>query len=197
MKNSILKTKLLLMLLGIVLMLSCSTEDGEDGAIGPQGIAGVDGVDGADGQDGNANVISSDWIPFEESTWGEMVTIFGVDQRLYPVVVPEVTPDISNTAAFLGYITFDTTPTSYSLAFTEAITAAGATGLQTMSMQIQDDGFDIRIMNSDGQDDPGTFGSIGQFRYVIIPAATADKTNHPDFSKMTYEEVMDYFNLEY
>ena len=42
----------LLLLCTVMIMVSCSGDDGEQGPQGPQGPAGVDGINGVDGQDG-------------------------------------------------------------------------------------------------------------------------------------------------
>ena len=52
MKNAIFNMRLFLIVLGTVLVFSCSVEDGKDGAIGAQGPQGEQGLPGADGLDG-------------------------------------------------------------------------------------------------------------------------------------------------
>jgi hypothetical protein len=83
MKNTILKTKLFLMGVCTVFVISCSPEDGEAGAMGQQGIQGeqgpagqngVDGLDGSDGQngvdgvDGGVDTRYTPWFNFEDTT---------------------------------------------------------------------------------------------------------------------------------
>lgn len=95
MKNAILNTKLFVMVLGAVLVLSCSAEDGQDGqngAIGPQGVAGIDGIDGQDGLDGNANVIN---ITFDVSE---------ITGDNFNMEVPGLTTEIVENGVVLAYL---------------------------------------------------------------------------------------------
>jgi len=39
--------------------------------------------------------------------------------------------------------------------------------------------------------------SVNKVRYVIIPSNNSTKSAGIDFTKMSYEEVMDYFDLDY
>ena len=52
MKNVLSKTKYIVLSLGVVLLCSCSPEDGEMGPPGPQGPQGEQGIPGQDGADG-------------------------------------------------------------------------------------------------------------------------------------------------
>ncbi|PCJ92860.1 MAG: hypothetical protein COA50_15130 [Flavobacteriaceae bacterium] len=77
----------------VILMLilsSCSPEDGVDGALGPQGTPGIDGING---QDGNANVVS---VLFEDQTIDIGTNIF---------VIPELTQEILDTGFVYAYVT--------------------------------------------------------------------------------------------
>jgi hypothetical protein len=73
---------------------SCSGDDGADGATGPAGTAGTNGTDGADGADGNANVQT---FIFNNPTWVTNAS----HMKLY---ISELTQDVFNNAAVLGYI---------------------------------------------------------------------------------------------
>ena len=178
MKNSILKIKLLLMVLGAVLMLSCSTENGEDGAIGPQGIAGVDGING---EDGNANVIISEWFNEEFSDDLRRLDTFSIENDIF-------NEDTGSNAVLLVY------------------GRRGLDGVFSLPVVFDEQSYfyfidtadkSLTIVGQSTSERLFTYKRFREYRYAIIPGNTADKTNSPDFSKMTYEQVMDYFKLEY
>lgn len=202
-------------------LTSCST-DGEDGENGIQGVPGTDGQDGIDGmdgtngesgedgedgEDGNANIISSDWIEYDNNLWSNFIIDNGINLRLYPVEISDLTAEMTNTAAILMYSRF-TIGSSFILPFTTNITGLGATGAQELSFQPRRNGggIDIRMTNSDLIGDPGTFGAGNVYRYVIIPAPEGRAANFSpeaimkyyedlgvDFSN--YQSVEEYFNL--
>ncbi|UII78406.1 collagen-like protein [Flagellimonas sp. CMM7] len=168
----------ILSLLAIVL-ISCSAEDGMDGAVGPQGPAGIDGINGADGEDGNANVMASEWIPSGFSNDPQSFSDgFGVDD-------PRFTQDVIDSSAILAYGRQDTFIVNLP---------------DTVSGIIYNFTFGIGNIFFEGYNETGSdvvFNRFDSFRYVIIPATVTEKNSHPDFSKMPYEEVMDYFDLDY
>ncbi len=178
------KTTLKFLMFGsIVLALiltSCSPEDGADGAVGPQGAmgsAGVDGADGTDGQDGNANVFSSDWF---DIVWSATNATFGFHDE----AAPEMTADAIETSVILVYLKFNDT-FLYSLPVSWTATA-------TINFRVEEG--TLRIWY---EDETNFTPPVSEARYVIIPATTSGKNKHLDFHKMTYEQVMDHFGLEY
>ncbi len=185
------KYKYLLMAFLVAFSFSCSPEDGDDGAPGPQGPAGTNG------QDGNANVFSSSWAEFETAVWEPMSSEFGIDYRNYPITVSEITQDIVDSGTVLVYSRFVVTGTqTYMLPYTENIT--GVAGGQIINFRIGVNDLTIKMRKTDGAGDPGTFGGPGvaEYRYIIIPSNNMGKMKTTDFSKMTYEEVMNHFGLE-
>lgn len=180
MKNAIFRTKLFLMVLSTIMILSCSVEDGEDGALGPQG---EQGLAGADGQDGNANIIASEWFPQEfpdVSTPNTFFTRFDTN----------FTSEIISKSAILVYgrTLNNIWPIPFNSVFFNESYSYSITSFPPSKI-------DIFASSVDGT--PILFDRITDFRYVIIPPNTASKSNSPDFTQMSYEEVMDYFGLAY
>lgn len=101
MKNLILKSKYVALILLLAFNFSCSSEDGTDGVQGPAGINGIDGAvgpagtngtDGEDGEDGNANV---QVITIDIST---------ASGSFEDVVVAELTQSVVDNDVVLGYV---------------------------------------------------------------------------------------------
>lgn len=180
-------------------------QDGQNGADGMDGANGMDGQDGQDGQDGSANVISSGWIDYDINLWGDLITQFTIDQRLYPVEIPDFTEEMADTAAILMYTRFGGTD-SYILPFVENITAGDTQ--QELSFQPRrfGGGIDIRMVNITLMGDPGTFGAGNEYRYVIIPAPGKSANFSPEETLKYYEDlgvdfsdlasVQEYFDFE-
>ena len=187
---------------------------GPEGPQGPQGDAGEDGTDGEDGtngEDGNANVwvgtvalTNADWVwnssySFSYGT-GATTSFF---TRYVNLNVPEIDAEIDDTGLVLVY--FKATSTG---------------GWQPLPFQFSSFGNDyethIVYETSVGNIRLHYFwranqGSIPSgldtytianypINYVIIQgnaiAKSADKGNL-HFKKMSYEEIMDHFNLPY
>lgn len=192
--------------LSILTITSCS-KDGEDGAVGPQGPqgeqgpagpqgdAGADGAVGAQGEQGDpgtANVIYSDWIEspiidndnnIEAPTANGSIDVAGLDQEIV---------DMGNV---LVYGKVESNGNVYALPYT---------GNQGVSyyyyFNVED--INIRMATTDGSN-IGT-PLFSTYRYVLIPGGTeasngiggvSSKAATQDFSKMSYEEVTDYFNI--
>tara|TARA_R110000868_G_scaffold289544_4_gene549773 strand:- start:956 stop:1579 length:624 start_codon:yes stop_codon:yes gene_type:complete len=68
MKKAIVNSKLFLMGICAVIIISCSPENGDDGAMGPQGEPGITGQNGADGKDGAIDIKYTPWFNFEDTT---------------------------------------------------------------------------------------------------------------------------------
>ncbi len=204
----------------LLVLLSCSAEDGEDGAIGPQGPQGeqgpvgaqgeqgeqgeqgppgtdgqdgADGTDGTDGADGNANVIYSDWITVEPSAWAPPL---GTATSLHntTIMAPELTQEDLDTSVILVYLNL--------------VFIGGANAVAPLPWNDERAEFAIsrlaigeiilKLRSLDGEafivNPPIAF----EFRYVIIPGGnpTSGKSPYPDFTKMTYNEVVAYFNIK-
>ena len=201
MKTTILSLKLFVLALATLLVLSCSGEDGEDGAIGPMGTPGIDGVDGEDGQigangvDGNANVIASAWTDIDfPANWD------GNDEASFDVTDTNITQEVVDSYALLGYTRFSS-----------STTAASAIPFVSIGQQYE-------IYNSMQVGKYTAFAIVNdrvarpapptnhQVRYILIaPSAVSGKTNSPSLEKMkedgidttNYTAVMDYLGLAY
>jgi hypothetical protein len=211
MKNVLLKTKIFVMALGAVLVLSCSAEDDEDGAIGPQGPQGeqgpigpqgpqgeqgpagqdgangedgTDGQDGADGQDGNPIVISSDWIPID---WGS--PDIGASIRIDD---PLINQELTDSGLFYMYGKSGGTVVSIPLTFLNKS--------YIFALDAEFNSIFVNAYSIDGitlED----FNFISEVRYVIVPStatgemSTDSQEKNIDFNN--YNEVIAYFDLEY
>lgn len=194
------------LLVMVSLIVACSAEDGEDGAMGPQGPAGEQGEQGPEGEQGpageqgeqglageegeqgevgTANVIYSDWIPSEiPANIASTETSFDVD-------APLLTDDILNSGVILVYgrsaasRVYGLPVTFYSAGYNEThffrITNAG-----TLS---------IRINSLDGSNIVERLFSY--YRYVLIPGGVlSGKSATTDYTKMTYDEITEHFNIQ-
>lgn len=154
--------------------------DGTDGTNGTNGEPGADGENGEDGEDGNANVIASEWI---DSDYGLAL----VTSTSFDITDDRFTQDILDSAVILAYgelstgtvlgIPYVSTNKSYYFSF-----AIGR----------------IRFLGrSVDRVTPERFTGPRRVRYVIIPSNVAGKSSNLDFSKMSYEEVINHFGLAY
>ena len=173
---------------------------GIDGSDGTDGIDGVDGVDGQDGEDGNANVIASDWFEPTE-------TSFSVNNPRFKALplATNVSSNVMKDGVILVY--YDTDTNIYLLP--NHVFAPDGTILKSVDSNINHASRTIyvTIRRSDSDltpreylwDPSGPAYAKGvRFRYVIIPSsATSGKMATIDFKKISYEEVMDHFGLDY
>lgn len=168
-------SKYALLALLITFNFACSPEDGEDGAQGPQGEQGLAG------QDGNANVISSEWIT------ATYVLDFS-QRRSFIITTPELTQEALDNSAILFYgktSSNEIWPVPNNFPF-----------LNENYSYILSVGNAMMLCDSIDGTDISTNPYLQSFRYVIIPSNNTGKMQ-ADFSKMSYQEVMDYFNLDY
>lgn len=192
-------------------LIACSAEDGdtgpqgpqgeqglqgpqgEQGDIGPAGTDGVDGVDGADGIDANSTVISSGW--FEINTWDTDLTDFKF-HRIPDLILTEFQRENTVVLVYRRYqpvptiTTIDLLPL-YMLGTSGNIELVAQNKISGNGLFIQIQSFGRSVVNDE------YLGPETQFRYMIIePASTSDKKYSRDFSKMSYEEVVDYLGLK-
>jgi hypothetical protein len=198
MKKVVFNFRILSIIFGALLILSCKGDPGDDGAIGPQGPAGVDGVDGidgVDGSDGNANVMASDWLDLTfPANWD------GVNEARFEHVDANITQEVIDSYALLSYVRFST-----------ATTAASSVPFVSLNStyEIHDSmllgKFVAFAIGNDlaSQPNPPTNLSV---RYVLIaPSSLAGKTDQPSLESMKkagidlndYEAVMDHIGLDY
>ncbi len=189
------------------LLAGCSAEDGDTGLQGPQGLqgeqgevgpqgeqgpAGADGADGADGIDANSTVISSGW--FEIGTWDTDLSNFKF-HRIPDLILTQF--EMEN-HLFLVYRRYQPSPAIttidllplYELDTNGDIELAVQNKISGNGLFLQIESFGRSVTNNE------YLGPETQFRYMIVePATTSDKRNSIDFSKMSYQEVVEYFGI--
>lgn len=181
----------------IALAFSSCSKDGEMGPQGPQGsqgsqgLQGEQGVEGPQGDLGTANVIYSDWITVQESDWSPNTGT--VTRKTATLTAPEITQEHIDAGAVLVYVqkVFDASPNRIVLL-----------PMDDNTFEFVLEGIDVgEIIIKARRIDLGTFSNNFvplPFRYVIIPGGLPAKDkSHPNFKKMTYYEVMDYFGISY
>lgn len=156
-------------------------EQGPKGDSGQNGQDGADGQDGTDGEDGNANVISSDWIRVLSADWegvGTMVMTF-------EIAVPDLSQEIADTGVILVYNDWNNRIQLLTYQYP---------GQLTLSYFIEAQSITLQSFFSNGSN---TVGLVSMdFRYILIPSNTAAGKSEVDYSKMSYEEVINHFGLE-
>ncbi|AXT57231.1 hypothetical protein J8L88_01635 [Aquimarina sp. MMG015] len=169
-------------------IFSCS--DGEDGAVGLAGQNGIDGVDGVDGDTGTANVIYSDWIPNGFSVGG------GLNQKVFTlansqeIIDLDIDLDISVVLVYargesvLLAVGLEAVPLPYEYRSEEQ--------LYTYSI----DSGQIRVLGLVTGGNSNDFDFFEDYRYVIIPGGVAAGKSVADYKNMTYEEIVDLFNIK-
>ena len=184
----------------VALTFASCTKDGEIGPMGPAGINGTDGTDGEDGNDGNANVMASDWLEPTESSYSVNNPRF----KALPLAT-NLSSSLLEDGVILVYYDNDTdvyllpnhifAPDGSILKSVDSKTNRAA---RTIYINIQRSDSDL-IPGEYLWDPSGPPYNRGvRFRYVIIPSnATSGKKAIMDFKKMSYEEVMDQFGLNY
>lgn len=169
------KNKMKFLTYGIfVLFLGFASCNGEDGAMGPAGQNGVDG------QDGNANVIASDWIATDFSTTASRMSTFEITDSNITAENVDNAAVLAFGKSFLGI----------------AISVPFVFNNKSYYYALIPNNNKIRFIGAaaDGSTSE-IFGDISEVRYVIIPSTANKGGKKRDFTKMSYEEVMDYFNL--
>lgn len=171
------------------LMMACSKDDGNDGAVGPQGAqgeqgpAGAQGESGEDGETGTANVIYSDWIVsgFEDDIMSTSST-FEID-------APLLTDEIINNGVILVY---GRTP---SIVYPLPATFPNTQEAYYIRIPVSGGTLQVRVRTLDGSDVGGTI--FDEYRYILIPGGTSagKSAASKDYSKMTYEEIVEHFNI--
>lgn len=196
-------TKRLFSLLFIAsLLLACSKEDGQDGATGPagpqgeqgatgtEGVEGVEGAEGEQGETGTANVIYSDWIA------SEFGSIFAAQQSEQLLVT-------------LGLNDFNTAQDVMVVYGRHENNALSDDILQLpFELFSQNEVYRYRLTSGNGfialyadaaSSDGGNklFTYFNDYRYIIIPGgnSTSGKSANIDYTKMSYEEVIEAFNI--
>lgn len=173
---------------------------GPQGELGPQGTAGTQGPQGEqgppgeDGEDGNANVIYSEWITFDETNWNEPNTIGGQTRREYPISESQITDVILASGTIAVYARFDVAPITNRVFPLPLILPLTSGNEQQLAFELELGTIIITLHDiEDHTIEPVTFGSIGEYRYVIVPGGTPAKAKLPDFND--YQAVMNYYGI--
>ncbi len=192
MKTTILKIWSLVV---IIMMLSCSAEDGKDGIDGIDGINGIDGVNGATGPQGpagTANVIYSNWIPANFTGSSASIKYMGID---FPAGMPSAS-SIKNTHTIIVYFTGYGDGNVYQLPVIDFRGAQFTCGFGSGSISASDINITAKALSGSLTDQQISPSLGAKFRYVIIPGGvTAGRNNTIDYSNMSYDEICNYFNI--
>ena len=183
------KAKKSFVIVVLLLLVSCSAEDGEDGAIGPQGAPGIDGVDGMDGEDGNANVFLRTIDPFPEWQLGEFLGGPANFVTLEEELLDQATVDSALILVFFEIFNDGIWhPMTFNYTFSN-----GEEVIVTYTYTINE--INIYAFRSGLELNAG----ITKVRYFIIPATdgTTSKNGGPEYRKMTHKELVDHFGLDY
>lgn len=200
----------------VVFTVSCSGEDGEDGIDGINGVDGINGIDGSDGsdgidgidgaigeqgpagQDGNANVISSDWFQVQYDDISSATPPTRGAMTLQNDDIPEVNLEefVEDGGMALVYCKMyeGNDENEYYIlpiptTFNNISFLTGFTNFESqLSLVIQIEGSDV----SQFENLPNI-----TFRYVLIPATTAQDLNlNSGNIPKTFEEAAKLFRLD-
>ncbi|MCX2682100.1 hypothetical protein OOZ15_19275 [Galbibacter sp. EGI 63066] len=160
-------TKTLLYTFMVIVLLSCSPEDGKDG------------------MDGNANVMYSDWISIPVSEWNEL----GPSLTIAEISAPELTEDIIDQTTVMLYMQSFGSTKVLPLA-TPQISILFAFSIETISIQIS------LSSGSISETTTGIDPEYYQYRYLLIPGGIQSDTlqsGKPDTND--YHAVCDYYDI--
>ncbi|MGB5820092.1 MAG: hypothetical protein WBG90_11465 [Saonia sp.] len=209
MKTMKLTSQFFSVIFSVCLLISCSGDDGEDGAVGPQGPAGEQGPagpageqgeQGDQGEPGTANVIYSDWIDSEFDT--NIITT----SASFSIDAPLMTDAIIDQGVILVFGRSNPAPVTNDTDVFALPIVFGAALQQSHYYRVeQAEQLDIVVVANEEGESVGT-PFFGEYRYVLIPGgAPADdgnpgdvtlKTEGVDYSKMSYEEIKDLFDIK-
>lgn len=177
-----------MMALMLIFGVAC---DGDDGATGPAGTTGANGTDGTDGQDGNANVLT---YTFDTSA---------ENGQIWDITATQLTQDVLDNDAILAYLRRGT---SY------YPTPGTSFGDEIKLIFLPDTAQFLFYDRMSGANLTPSVGTYDLFKMVIIESSstTAGKNNLTSPTQQVYnelanagvdvnnyEDVMDYYGLEY
>ena len=170
-QTTISKSKYVLLALLISFSFSCSPEDGEQGP---------------PGEDGNANVQASDWFQFQ------LDYVNGTDDYGYMTVdIPNFQEFVDNGGAVMMFLRqslgneYIIHPLPYQDIFFFGLANVPSESVENSLVLFADD---TNVSNYENNPEL-------VFRYVLIPGNTTAK-NGVNYTKMSYEDLMDYLGLK-
>lgn len=173
--------------------------EGPEGIQGNTGQQGPQGNPGAKGDKGTANVIYSAWTTFNTANWQAAVNEYGKSIRYYPINTTAITADVANNGVVLVYMRISINhigplllPQTF-YGFTQFVNQY--IGFYATVGQIK-----IKFFNIDNANDPSTFGSNVEYRYVIIPGgvtttSTSIENQSSQLDYKDYNAIKAYYNL--
>jgi hypothetical protein len=166
-------------------------QPGSQGPTGPQGPSGPQGEQGPKGDPGTANVIYSEWVPFDESQWSANTLFLTQVRKIYSIDETRITPQIINQGTVMVYVKFDFFPDMVQpLPISQPISQ---TKNQRLIHYLQTNKIVIAISNEDNTS-PNPIGADASFRYVIIPGGTPSGRMVP-VNVRDYKAVKAYYNI--
>lgn len=187
--------KISCLLLFSICMIACEGPEGPQGPQGLEGQQGIQGEQGPQGPAGTANVMYSDWVPFELSNWGEATDLGGQTRREYPIAEPLLTDDLLTMGTVAVYVRFSAVDNRvFPLPLTLPLTSGNE---QQLDFELELNTIIITLHDiEDNNNDPTVFGDIGEYRYVLIPGGTPLSISGESLDFNDYPSVMDYFGIE-
>ncbi len=179
--------------LGAFLFVACSAEDGETGPTGPAGPAGPQGAQGdqgpqgEQGDPGTANVIYSDWI---DSEFDANIIATGSS---FDIDAPDMTQEIIDSGVIMVFgrnIPVIGTPDVFQLPHVSNDNRYFFSAEDAEQLR-------ITVSSTEGASVGTTF--FEDYRYVLIPggqpATNPVSKSYVDFSKLTYQQLIDMFDI--
>lgn len=121
------------------------------------------------------------------------MTEFGRISQLYGIEEDNITEEIINTGVVLMYIRLAGAPAPRSLPMTGYVTSS--TMEQHIWYRLSTGLITLVFHNLNNTDNPGTFGSSNQYRYIIIPGGTLISRNITDVNNLTYQDAVSAFGI--
>jgi len=190
-----LKSLIPVLILAVLILVSCTKAGpqgpaGNTGGAGPQGPAGPQGNQGPAG---NANVIYSNWTDFNIANWSGSMNEFSLTIRQYPIAETKITNNILDSALVLVYVKFIGIPTPQALPLIDPITIAKP---QYLGDELSAGEIIIVFYDINDTNDPGTFGTGNEYRYIIIPGSALARRSSPGPDYKDYQAVCTYYGIQ-